>query len=229
MECIFYKSLLKSESIIEIEGQEARHIRALRVREGDALTVVNGQGLAAVSIVEQISKNGYKLKILEFKENFGENENRLGLALGILDDRERFEFALEKAIELGITDFYPIISKFVQKKGINAERLEAKSIAAIKQCCRSRLPEIHEPVSFTEIFKISKQFDNVILADIDGGSPDKLNGSSLFIVGPEGGFSADEINLAKSNDVMLWKLGIRRLRAETAAIAVLSVGIGYRE
>lgn len=225
MECIYFPELTKYCQLLTIEGLEAKHLFVLRLKPGDAVFVTNGVGLCCSSEIISSGKALYKLKPIEYYEDYGELTFRLGLAIGILDNRERFEYALEKSVEMGIMDFFPISADFCSKDSINITRLYSKAITAIKQCKRARLPVIHEPTALSSLMSLSKDYKNLLLGDIGGAIPSQksIEGSALAIIGPEGGFSDDEMKVFSSdNRLIKWKLSNTRLRAETAAIALLS-------
>lgn len=225
MECIFLPDLKPDDTFIDkIPLEESKHLKALHINSGESILAVNGCGFAFELLINRLSKNEYSASVAKVLENYGENDYKLGLALGILDDSSRLEFALEKSIELGISDFYPLITKFTQKKNIKIERLVSKAIAAIKQCKRSKLPIIHPAVKLDKFFLDSIKNAQIILADENGNDPRSniLISDRIVFVGPEGGFDISEIELIKSRNPMLWKFGNRRLRAETAAIAAIS-------
>lgn len=222
MECLYLPELEENLIELEINPDERRHLRALRLNEGDILMASNGKGNSfKISLINKNKR--YYANILEILPNFGEPMYRNSLALGVLSDRTRLEFAVEKAVELGIYEIIPIITKFCQKKTINIKRLKAKAIAAMKQTKRSVLPEIKEPVSLEKLFETTDNYKRIILADANGITPIKANPqNSLIIVGPEGGLDDDEIEKIKAREeVIAWKLADSRLRAETAAIAVV--------
>jgi 16S rRNA (uracil1498-N3)-methyltransferase len=222
MECLFIPELRKGDSRFEIEDEEFRHIKALHVREGEKLLASNGGGVLFELIVDTLEKRKARVSILSEIENVLP-EKRLGLALGILDNKDRFEFALEKAIELGVSDFYPLLCRFSQKSKVNLDRLEAKAIAALKQSKRAFMPTIHKPIEIKEILAIP----NVAFLFADMDSKEKMKFESkngIIIAGPEGGFNEEELNTLRSDqNVVPFTLGDFRLRAETAAIASLSI------
>ncbi|MDD3125733.1 MAG: RsmE family RNA methyltransferase [Candidatus Kapabacteria bacterium] len=235
MECLYIENLDSSAEKIIIAGDEFSHLKALHVREGEQILASNGQGLLATLVVEVLDKRKASAVVLNFYEVPYPSE-RLGLALGILDNRERFEFALEKAVELGATDFYPVSGDFSQKHTVKIERLEMKAIAAMKQSKQAWKINIHTPVTVDELFNIitrkhtclPKTCDNhlttIYYADMN--STNKLqanNGNAILLIGAEGGFSdREEAIIAKSEHVS-FSLGNNRLRAETASLAGLSI------
>lgn len=224
MECIYWPELSKNDQVIEIDGKEAKHLKVLNTKSGAKILITNGNGLCAEARAERIAKERYKADVIEFRENLGELPYRLGVAMGILDKRDRLEFALEKSIELGISDFYPLITKYTQKNKIQDERLFLKAIAAIKQCKRAKLPTIHAPIDVKNIDETAAEYDKIILLDENGSRPcfnDKQE-NILIVCGPEGGFDYSEIEMIKGlPNTSLTALGNRRLRAETAAISAV--------
>lgn len=151
---------------------------------------------------------------------------KIDLALGILDNRDRFEFAFEKAVELRISEFFPIITKYSQRKKIDENRLYRKAISAIKQTMRSRLPVINLPLDLKTLMNRLNEYDMVYVCDIGGDrfSPIEDFRSVLLMIGPEGGLSESELEmLSKKKNVEIVKISEFNLRAETAAISALSI------
>lgn len=226
MNCIYMPELIREMRDFQIPHYEIKHIKALRIDNAEKVIITNGNGLSAIGNVDFINKNTYSFHPEEFFDNYGENSYHSSIAIGILDNKERFEFALEKSVELGINEFFPLITKYSQRIKVNLTRLNTKAISAMKQCCRSILPKIHTPVTIKQLIKDTGKYKRIILADINGGELENLNKntSTLVIVGPEGGFSNEEVGILKANPkVRLLNLGNRRLRAETAAIVSLGL------
>ncbi len=227
MECLYAPQLYSGMKYIKIIGDnEIRHSRALRLKEGGQILITNGVGLCARASIMQIDKNEIHVKIMEELRDYGEIGKRFGLAFGILDNRERMEFAIEKAVELGATDFYPLSCEYSQRVTLSAERIKTKILSAVKQCCRACIPILHEPSAPKDFsLRIAPTFDTFLLADANGEAPTSISGSVIIAVGPEGGFSQTEISDFSANIVNLQKITLapRRLRAETAAIAACAI------
>jgi 16S rRNA (uracil1498-N3)-methyltransferase len=173
----------------------------------------------------EVGKSNFLLEVRNRHELLGESRNSISMAIGILDSRDRFEFALEKSVELGACEFIPMICDRSQWLRLNPERMRAKAISALCQCKRSLLPELPPATKLADILSDNK-YKSIILADEDGSAPSTsaIEFPALIIIGPEGGLSDAEINLIKSDSrTVAWNLGSRRLRAETAAIATLSL------
>lgn len=224
METCFVKNLDINQKNIKIEGDAFKHIKALRLQSGDKIDLTSGDGFILESLVESIDKNSCICIVQKTKELVNENLLNLTLAIGILDSADRMEFAIEKAVELGVNRIIPLICRYSQKKNIRKERLTLKAISALEQSKRCKLPEIMEPITVKDLLGSFSENSSIILGDIDGEKPFlQSHKDAIIFIGPEGGFSNDEINLIKSQEsCLLWKLSNTRLRAETAAISAIS-------
>ncbi|QCZ36798.1 16S rRNA (uracil(1498)-N(3))-methyltransferase [Mycoplasma nasistruthionis] len=169
-------------------------------------------------------------KILEKIDENHEPQNDVVLALAVIK-LDRFEWALQKAVELGATQIIPLRTQFTNHELISFnkfvkkyERFQTILQNASEQSFRNKIPELQELTDFKDAIKL--QYTNKILAHEKVNLTQKLDqpiqGDTIFFVGPEGGFSDDEINLAIKNNIKLVSLGSRILRAETAAIFLLS-------
>ncbi len=224
MEAIYLPELNEEQNEYKLPSDELNHVKVMRLNVGDKLLAINGNGITAVCAIKSITKKEAIVEIMEYFFNQGENNFDISVAIGILDNKERMEFALEKVVELGAVAFYPLITEFTQRKIINVERFVQKAIAATKQCKRSKLIKIFEAQKFSEFINNISIFQTIILADENGEKNIPTNANHICIlVGPEGGFSSKEINIIKSlpNTISL-NLGNRRLRAETALITAIS-------
>lgn len=220
MECFYFPGLTRQSKIFTASGGDARHLKANHINNENVM-LTNGQGLSAVAYAERSGRNEFALRITSYLFNHGEAKPHIALGLGIPDSRSRFEFALEKAVELSVNEFFPLITAHSQKNTTNHSRLLAKSISAMIQCKRSCLPVVSPPLGLKILLAKASEYDRIILADPDGEIPGRLdiNGRYLILTGPEGGFSGDELmRINEMDNVIKWRFGGTRLRAETAAI-----------
>jgi 16S rRNA (uracil1498-N3)-methyltransferase len=239
MECLYAPDLTPESRLVTLSGDELAHLRALRLREGERVLLSNGAGLCAECVVELVEKRvadrvadrTVECVVLRQLPLHNEPHAPLHLGLGVLDSRERMEFAIEKCTELGLRSFAPILADRSQHHRVNTERLQAKALAAMKQSQRSHLPHVCSPQSLQTVLE-GVGDAMVVLADVDGAEPQKLpesvktHGVWVF-VGPEGGFSERELLWMKEREesglLLRWNLGRSRLRAETAAVLALGV------
>jgi 16S rRNA (uracil1498-N3)-methyltransferase len=150
------------------------------------------------------------------------------LCLGVLDSRERFEFAVEKAVELGATHVVPLITDHAAFARSSAVRLTAKVVAAITQSGRAWLPVVHKGLSLDAALEmLTAEFVTMITiyGDALGASPGELDAGVpvAVVVGPEGGLSQREVDLLAGFGAVPWAISTTRLRGETAAVALMSV------
>lgn len=227
MECLFLPELTKESTSIIISGEEHKHLKVLRLRDNEGILASNGQGLLAELLVRNIDKRQATADIINISEQSKPN-NQLSVALGILDNRDRFEFAIEKCVELGVQDFYPLVSQFTQRKSLNINRLELKAIAALKQSKRAWKMNMHEGIKLNTL--LNTNFDVIYFADMQAANKmQSVEGNALIVVGPEGGFSDAECDLLRNTaKVQPFTLGKNRLRAETALLtSVAMYNINY--
>lgn len=230
MECLYSPHLTSESTIIILDSDESKHAKVLRLREHDHVLLSSGSGILAKARIMEINLGIYTLAIEEVRHNAHELSFRFGIALPLLSSRDRMEYIIEKLTELGITDIYPIISDRVQVHSFDMERFNAKAIAAMKQSKRSILPTLHALGQFDSLQGIATTYSTVIMGDIHGntafpreGQLSKNNGI-LLCIGPEGGFSEQELTLLRSfSNIFPIRLGHSRLRAETAALALAAI------
>ncbi len=226
MEFFYYEDLHLNRRVYELEGEEFKHFKALRLEIQDTVCLVNGKGLSAVGYVAKITNSKAIIKVSNFFENLGEIQHKIDLAIGLLESRERLEFALEKGIELRISAFIPLWTKYTQRKSLDPQRLIKKSISAIKQAQRSVLPKIWQAITLEELINQAKEWGKIYVLDPRGKrfNPRTLKDSNLVVVGPEGGLSKEEINFVKQyKNVEIISLGENRFRSETSAVFILSL------
>lgn len=210
----------------ELIGQEAKHAsKVMRASTGDKLTVVDGAGGRYQGLVAQVADDYLQLKIEE-AEQVEPPSPELILGMGIIKKRDRLEFAVEKAVELGASGIALFRSERTVKQNVRMDRLEAKVLSAMKQSLRAWLPAVRlfdSPVQVTNHYSAA---DILTAHEKVGGQPvvasSLAEGKTLLMVGPEGGFSESEIEEMKEREAQIVSLGQHRLRAETAAVAFLS-------
>ena len=219
-----------SDDIIKIDGEEYNHIvHVMRHRINDLLHVTDGMGAIFISQIKEISNQIVAAKIID-KILYPNKFENITFCIPILKSADRLEFALEKCIEVGITNFIFFASDFSVKKLLKLSRIEKIAFAAMKQSLRAWKPKI----SFTEKLKnlITPDADLIVFdqnAEIHFDSEfisQKIHHDNkyYFIFGPEGGFSPKEYEIM----IPFRKVHLtqNRLRSETAIIAAgLMIGI----
>lgn len=228
MECFYFSALTNDTTSFILPADEAKHLKALRIKENEKFYVTNGHGLKAICLIKNFNKNGNLINIIDFVNPTSKKKNKIDLALSILDNRERLEFAVEKAGELGISSFIPFVSAYSQTKSVNLLRLRSKAIAAMKQSLSENIMNVESSINFNDLLELAANYSQIILCDENGSKPSisKDSDSILILVGPEGGFSGEELAaIKKLNNCHSWSLGSSRLRAETAAICAAGIAV----
>lgn len=213
-------------NIIELKGQEARHAsKALRYSKGDDIVIVDGEGGWFEGVVQLVEKDSLRVEVSE-SEKIQESIPRLTLGLSIIKKRDRLEFAIEKAVELGVAEIVLFKSEHTIKQNVRMDRLEATAVSAMKQSLRAWLPSI---TLLPDLDHLLSQSDAKILVaheKIEGKKPSfeqyKTEENLLLLVGPEGGFSEEEVLQVLETGGEKVSLGKHRLRAETAVVTLLS-------
>ncbi len=205
-------------------GQEAKHAsKVLRKKEGDLVILVNGRGCKATAEIQSIQKNSISLSIISADQR-GEPENKKVIGLGIIKIRDRFEFAIEKAVELGATTICFFEAEHSERTRIKEDRIEAIIQSAFKQSGRWWMPKFMvKPDLKSVLFEFADH--DMIMAHEKVNVERPLFSTKkekLLLVGPEGGFSEDEVKLVDQAGGTVISLGSYRLRAETAVTAILS-------
>lgn len=211
---------------IYVEGFEYRHIiKVLRKKAGDKLTFTDGKLNIYFCKIEHAEKDKILCRIEKSANNLLEPVSRINLFIAPLKSSERFEFAVEKAVELGVKSIQPVQTEFTVTKGIfsenKLERLRKIILRAMCQSQRCYLPEIRNVISFEEMISLNGSIEDKIAMYEFSSDSSGINFSSAdvsLLVGPEGGFSRNEVQLLQKNNWLLKSLGSRKLRAETAAI-----------
>ncbi len=224
--------------IITITGNDVNHIKnVLRLKPGDQIDICDGSSNDYIAVIEALEKNEVKTKILDRIGNQNESEIKVMLFQGI-PKSDKMDTIIQKNVELGIHSIYPVITdRTVVKidRGTSAvkktERWQRIALEAAKQCQRGIVPSVGNMLSFKEALKTAvnnselsiipclREKDNTMRRVINNRS---LKSVSVFI-GPEGGFSDEEADLAEKSGVVPVTLGPRVLRTETAGFVVLSL------
>jgi 16S rRNA (uracil1498-N3)-methyltransferase len=220
-----------------IDGPELLHLRkVLRLVVGDRITVFDDAGWEHEAVIRALSAEQGEIEIVSSYRPARESDVRIILGVG-LTKGEKMDFVVEKATELGAQAIVPFTSEFsvpkLDERKITSRttRWEKIALAAVKQCGRTRLPEVLPLRDFAAL--VSGDWDHALkLFFWEKESAQSLRAARekrgeakavLLVVGPEGGFSAPEAALAQAHGFESVHLGPRILRAETAAIAALSL------
>lgn len=231
MDSIYLEKITKYDNKYLIESFDSiSHIKAFRLKSSESIMVSNGLGFAAEGLISVENNKYYFIKKNDFEFNFNENKLNLSILIGSLENRDRMEFAIEKCVELGISNIIICKTKYSSNKNYNINRLKQKIIAAFEQSKRSVLPNLRYIDSLKVLDKDFNFFAEIYIADVNGSEIYSIDvkPNSLVMIGPEGGFSSSELDyLGSLCNSKKFKLSHNRLRTETAAISAICL-INYK-
>jgi len=223
MQLFYNPSIDKTTESFSFDKEESKHIvKVLRKKDSDILFVTNGSGLLFKTEITLASDSKCSVRILEI-EKAEAPKQKLHLAVAPTKMNDRYEWFLEKATEIGIHEITPIICDRSERKIINTERFEKIILSAMKQCNQVFLPKLNPAISLKEFIKSEKSGQKLI-AHCEETNKKSLKSilqpkiDYIILIGPEGDFSAKEIELALENNFIPVSLGETRLRTETAGV-----------
>ncbi len=204
-----------------------RHVRVLRLHVGDAITLFDGQGGECPAEILSIDRREVRVRTQARLPIEREIARHLRLAPALIA-AERFDWMLQKAVELGVAEITPVLTQHSQRlPGPEGKRLahwQGVIIAAAEQCGRNRLPALHAPRTLSAWLEAQPAERTLVLLDAEGSPlPPHPSTHPTILVGPEGGFSAAELEALRARASYRLRLGPTILRAETAAVAAVSV------
>ena len=215
-----------SKNCFTLDAEETHHVlNVLRLQVDDEIWLLDGVGIAYRGIIKN---NGQEVsgEIIAESPGFSEPKVKMHLAVGLIK-KDRFEWLLEKAVECGALSITPLLLDRCLKKTLNLERSQKIVRTAAKQCGRSLFPKLNEPTSLDNY--LNDKSDLTVCLQSEGEtslttwqrekSPNKVS----VLIGPEGDFSENEMNVIRDNNINIFSLGNRRLRTETAAITALNI------
>ncbi len=207
--------------------EESKHcVRVLRMEVGDKLCISNGKGKLYDAVLLDPHPKRAVIELHDERVGYDHWPFKLEIAIAPTKSNERLEWFLEKATEIGIDEIHLFTSFHSERRQVKLERLEKVVVSAMKQSVKSRLPKIHDIVSFEKLVKLPFA-GNKFIAWIDEDVRQLL--SKIYIkgencrilIGPEGDFSSEEVELAVRNGYLPISLGSARLRTETAAVVAV--------
>ena len=222
---IFYAPDI-SGSNYTLDENESRHlIRVLRMTKGSNVRLIDGKGNLYEGIINDPDQNKCTLIITGKITDFEKRNYKLHIAISPLKNPERFEWFIEKSVEIGIDEITPLLCKNTEKPGIKTARVNNLIISAMKQSLKATKTVLNKPCSLKD-FIMKDLKGTKIVAHCDDSSVRRrisdvysATDNAIILIGPEGDFSREEIDLAITNGYLSVHLGTSRLRTETAGVA----------
>ena len=226
---LVYSPQASTGGIIELDENEFHHLQVLRMRDGDVVNVFDGKGGLYNGTLVGVGKKGASVSIGELIRKEAEPQAKLQIAIAPTKNIDRMEWFIEKATEIGVDTITPIICRRSERREVRLDRLQKVVLSAAKQSLHLHLPVVHEYISFEKFIKStatdsSKKFigyceeKTIHLRDsFAAGEP------ILVLIGPEGDFTDEEVEIAKAAGYTPVSLGESRLRTETAGVMVSAI------
>jgi 16S rRNA (uracil1498-N3)-methyltransferase len=206
-----------------IDGEEFAHLtHVMRHREGDTIGIVDGAGMAYVATIAGIANRVARCMLRSAHPELHEPTRQVTLAVGVLKNPSRFDVIVEKATELGVRTIIPMLTARTISHHAKTGRWQTIALAAMKQCGRCRLPVIASLTQFSTVVAHTEGTRLILheqaSAPLDAAFAVAGNTMMSVCIGPEGGFTAEEIIVAEQHGWRVVSAGERRMRSETAAI-----------
>lgn len=220
----YYTHDLQSDNII-IAPDEAHHlVHVVRVKQGEEIIFTNGSGTVVKAVMQNVSLKNCSAEVIS-RTQFDVIENKLHLAFAPTKNIDRTEWMLERATEMGVYEFTPLRCKHSERKEVNADRLKKILVSAAKQSKRAWFPKLNQVTAFSDFIRDNNNSCFIAHCNPEysrAGWKEYMNAGfpTSIMVGPEGDFSEEEIKSASAAGITGLSLGNRRLRTETAAMAV---------
>lgn len=223
---IFYTPDI-TQNTYTLNEEESKHcVRVLRLGVGSVVNLVDGKGGFYTAEITSDNPKKVALSILNIETEFHKRNHYLHIAVAPTKNIDRMEWFLEKATELGIDEITPIITDRSERRVVKEDRLTKVITSAVKQSIKAYHPKLNDAISFDAFLKEPFDGEQLIAHCIDNGEKQYISKlvtphqKYLILIGPEGDFTPEEVNLALNKGFKALTLGDNRLRTETAALAV---------
>jgi 16S rRNA (uracil1498-N3)-methyltransferase len=227
----FYKENidLNTKEVVLDEDTSKHIVQVLRMKTGEQLQLTNGKGHLFTTEITDDNRKKCIVTIIK-KSEITNHKSAITIAISLIKNNTRFEWFLEKATEIGVTEIIPLICERTEKTAFKYDRMKNILVSAMLQSQQTWLPVLHEPVKFATLMNQSKQEQKFIAHCEDENIRQPFNSklinqltNKLILIGPEGDFTPNEIELALKNDFVPVTLGQTRLRTETAGIVAATL------
>jgi len=222
----FYVEDLQNASLVLDEDTSKHVIQVLRMQKGEKLLLTNGKGQKAEAEIVDDNRKRCAVNILT-TETAPPKPRNIAIAISLTKNASRFEWFLEKATEIGVSEIIPLICERTEKEKFRYDRMKNILVSAMLQSQQSWLPLLYEPTEFKKVVSESKHQQKFIAHCVEEEKQQlsSVNNhlSSIILIGPEGDFTPHEIQLAVQNNFLPVTLGETRLRTETAGLVAVTL------
>jgi 16S rRNA (uracil1498-N3)-methyltransferase len=224
----FYVSALGEHNILLDEDTSKHMIGVLRMQKGSEALLTDGKGKKVVVMITDDNRKRCAVQLTSINEE-PPPSHKVVIGISLIKNASRFEWFLEKATEIGVTEIIPLLCERTEKEKFRYDRLQQILISAMLQSQQCRLPNLHQPSVYKEVIAGDNTGRKFIAHCLDE-SKEQLAGQTgghardqLILIGPEGDFTPQEVELALQNGYQPVALGNTRLRTETAGIVAATL------
>ena len=222
---VFYAPEIYGDSYTLNETESKHCVKVLRMTAGVPVKLIDGKGNLYEGVISEPDPKRCLIAITGITENYEKRDYKLHIAISPLKNSERFEWFVEKSVEIGIDEITPLICHRTEKQSVKTDRIEKIIISAMKQSLKAHDTILNSPRCFNEF--IAQQFGGIkMIAHCNDSFSNRVSVSqackkgdnAVILIGPEGDFTETEIIAAAQCNFMPVHLGKSRLRTETAGI-----------
>jgi 16S rRNA (uracil1498-N3)-methyltransferase len=214
-------------SLITLNEETSKHVvQVLRMQTGEQINLTDGKGHLLTAQITEAHKKSCVVRVQESR--FKEQGTRVStIAISLVKNASRFEWFLEKATELGVSEIAPLLCERTERQHFRYDRMNGIVVSAMLQSQQVWLPVLHEPIKFEEYVRQTSLLSGnlKLIAHCEDAEKQQLSdlqitqsSNAIILIGPEGDFTSDEIELALQQHYLPVALGETRLRTETAGV-----------
>lgn len=219
-----------TQQLITLNEETSKHVvQVLRMQVGEQLNLTDGKGCLLTAAISDAHKKHCVVRI-QATSYQPQAARKITIAVSLVKNASRFEWFLEKATEIGVTEIIPLLCERTERQHFRYDRMKGIVVSAMLQSQQTWLPVLHEPVKFENLKMM--QFENALklIAHCEETEKNSFSNfqidqfsNSIILIGPEGDFTTTEINTAIAEGYKPVMLGETRLRTETAAVVAATL------
>ncbi|MDI9365009.1 MAG: RsmE family RNA methyltransferase [Flavobacterium sp.] len=223
----FYQPEIVAASSIILSEETSKHcVQVLRMKQGERMQLTDGKGNAYIAAITKSNKKHCTVAI-QNASFLPPPTRQISIGISLLKNANRFEWFLEKATEMGISEIIPLLCSRTERQHFRHDRMKSIVIAAMLQSEQVWLPVLHEPTNVLSVIETSTKQQKLV-AHCEQGDKALINGLDIannaqILIGPEGDFSISEIEMALQHHYRPVSLGNTRLRTETAGVVAAAL------
>jgi len=219
---VFYAPEAELDFFTLPQDESVHCLRILRFKKGDTIVVTNGKGLLLEAQIESDLGGEVQLKKARVLQQNEKPKYNLHIAISPLKNASRFEWFVEKAVELRVTQIIPLICKRTERAKVRIDRLQRIAMEAMKQSVSTFLTEVSQPEELNHFLSADRNGFSKYIAACSQSEVNYLDGedskSVVVMIGPEGDFTDEELKMAVEKGYKILSMGTSRLRTETAGV-----------